>query len=288
MAEAAVLEGNVAAAPEPDSAPVEETLDAGTGIEGEEPVSAEAAPEQGEPEDPPSKWQGKSDDEIEAAIESARKDTEARTRQSEHDRAQSDALRSQRLAEQQYVQSGGILNDLRALVKWSLDEGKDVGPEHLQRMVNRAWGAISHQNTQALDELIADAMPKGSVLPAEKVAELDRLRDKVGVMGRDGKPLATLDDLVKARLNTLVDAAVEARKPELKAAWEKERAETAKNRTNLAAARKGDAERTGTMRPTAGSGSVANLGSNRQIMDTAHPSSAEYRRAYEAEYGFKP
>lgn len=252
-------EGNVAVAEPETIAPViEESVT--------EPVVEEptAEAESAQEAEPVSKWAGKADDEIEAAIEAARKDTEARARQSERDKVSSEYARRQVAASVDYVTKGGITADLNAIGKAVLngdvnviDEAGNLKPHIGQTIINRAYDALADSALQGHKSLIGDLL-NGAKLTQDELNVVENLELKMKqVDPRTRLPLATHDDVIKTLTEQVIQARIKAAEAGIIANYVKEHDKTAKARSEVGALKTADAARTASMRPTNGNGGTS-------------------------------
>lgn len=247
------------------------------------------------PETPVSKWAGKTDTEIEAAIEHAANDRENRARQSERAKTTQAMLR----ANTDWMQRDGLETEVQSLTRAMLQgDARYVGEDGaLKPEVVKGWtqniasrmSVAVQANT--LNEFLGrlGTMLGGEALTKEQQEEVQALATqafqpdpKTGIA-----PTSNADVLAKAT-EQLVQLRIKAETPKIIAEAVKAYKKTAEARSALAADREVNEANGSRPRPTNGANGGSADMSNRRVLDTASPLSSEYRRAYKAEYGFDP
>lgn len=211
-----------------------------------------------ETEPEPSRWAGKSDEEIEAAIEAARKDAHARSEESHRQRLENARVEAeaqaaerawleQRQETEQFMAGKGVAQ-LQNLVT-AYEEGK-ITPAQLPQALNYLAGQLTSvavssaidQSVQFMNDYLAKT-PDFKV-PGELVQQFNRAMTSRNVRGMEAAKLEILKAQVRESLTAEIRKEIEA-----------EAREKAKSAQKVQQARSADTARASEARPTVGVGS---------------------------------
>lgn len=266
-----------------DAAPIASEPEQVSPVEDTEPVteepSVETPVEEPEEETPkPRSIDDLSDDELSG--HERFKTLLDRKLQSERDKAIADNAKKARAQTNEWVQRGGVIQTLNAVVQKAIEEGTQVDPRVVQQSAEAMYGLLSQSNWAMFSQAVQEAMPKDASLPKEMVDKLNRAAD--ALMTGQGN----FGQLAEAHIEALVHARIEAERPKIERDAEKKFRERNQARTATDKMRAADAGR-GT-EPTTVSGGTPVPRNTRDILQTAPTNSPEWKAAYKSEYGIDP
>ena len=222
------------------------------------------------------------------AVEAAKAELKA---QQEAERAEAitkfqQAERAKRIDQAARDRQGAALQSvasIAAFVAKEVDEGRltpanlaqGLNPKVLEniavRLDSMSFEHINSAHEETYDNYLASKYP-GFAIPSDLARQRER-----AVAANDWEGIATSKlAILEAALATKVEAKVRA---------EVEAELADKQKTDATKANEAKPKRSG---PTGVTGAAPVGGSNRAVLDSASPMSAEYRRAYRAEYGIDP